>query len=185
MNETWKPVVGYEGYYEISDEGRILGLKSGKILRPAPDRKGYMKCVLQKDGVTKNKRIHRLVLESFVGPCPKNCEGAHIDGDVKNNNLRNLAWKTSAQNKQDQIRHGTLAVCENSKFAVLSNEDVINIRKLRKAGNLWKNIHAKWPSVNLNSIIQAGTGVTFYHLSEPPALRLQRSRAAQIGPKHS
>ena len=42
-------------YYEISDEGRILGLKSGKILRPAPDRKGYMKCVLQKDGVTKNE----------------------------------------------------------------------------------------------------------------------------------
>jgi hypothetical protein len=51
--------------------------------------------------------IHRLVLESFSGPCPEGMECRHLDGDPSNNRLGNLAWGTRVENMADKARHGT------------------------------------------------------------------------------
>lgn len=52
-------------------------------------------------------RIHRLVLETFIGPCPNGMEGCHNDGNPLNNHLDNLRWDTHKKNVEDSIKHGT------------------------------------------------------------------------------
>ena len=58
-------------------------------------------------GRWKRARLHRLILESFGGPCPEGMECRHLDGDRSNNVLNNLAWGTRSENRADQVLHGT------------------------------------------------------------------------------
>jgi hypothetical protein len=79
------------------------------------------------------RRIHRLVLEAFVGPAPDGMEGCHNDGNPENNNLLNLRWDTHASNMADQLAHGTksappVARGEAHPMTSLTSEDVRAIR---------------------------------------------------------
>lgn len=119
--EAWLPVVGYEGTYQVSDHGRVLSesrqvrrsnmttaLLRPKILTPSKTPKGYLVVgLVQSGGRSVKRRVHRLVLEAFVGPCPLGQEGCHKHGDPSNNRLENLYWGTKPENAQDQVRHGT------------------------------------------------------------------------------
>lgn len=125
MNEEWRPVVGYEGLYEVSDQGRVRslpryvirqgGLASGRPMRVRGGiRKlrvakcgGYWLVSLSREGEDSMCYVHALVLEAFVGPRPPGLEVCHRDGDPKNANLSNLAYGSSGENKLDQVRHGT------------------------------------------------------------------------------
>lgn len=104
--ETWKPVVGYEGVYEVSDCGRVKTVASGKIKTPT-DQKSRLVCLLWRNNRAKCARIHRLVLEAFVGKAPSKHECCHNDGNYRNNNLSNLRWDTAAENQADRVKHGT------------------------------------------------------------------------------
>ena len=113
-NEKWKDIEGYEGLYQVSNLGRVKSLKrvirrkdgnnitySEKILSPRDNGKGYKKVCLNKNGISKNYAIHRLVLETFEPNhdiCKK--EVNHIDENKHNNYLLNLEWVTSKENKQ-------------------------------------------------------------------------------------
>ena len=68
MQEIWLPVEGYEGYYEVSNLGRIKSLKSNKenVLKPSIDTGGYAYNPLRKDKKSKNFSIHRLVASAFL-----------------------------------------------------------------------------------------------------------------------
>lgn len=114
--EEWRPVAGYEGSYEVSDHGNVrsidrmiinkIGYKQryrGKLLAPRATAEGYLRVGLPHA----DKRIHRLVLEAFVGPCPEGMEACHNDGNPANNHLGNLRWDTPSANNYDQVRHGT------------------------------------------------------------------------------
>lgn len=119
--ERWLPVVGWEGLYEVSDHGRVrsarrtIRFKDGRSRTYEPQLRkqtpqaayGHMCVGLKRNGDRRTVRVHRLVLEAFVGPCPEGMEGCHNDGDASNNALPNLRWDTSSANKQDMIRHGT------------------------------------------------------------------------------
>lgn len=120
--EKWLPVVGFEGLYEVSDQGRVKSLDReytnalghrhrvvGQIRKQHPNhlRGGYLYLGLQRDGKRKMRRVHSLVLESFVGPRPEGHEACHIDGDAVNNCVNNLRWGSSSDNSADQLRHGT------------------------------------------------------------------------------
>ena len=117
MPEIWKSVVGYEGLYEVSDQGQVRSLtrngRRGKILRPGfgSVRKGceYKRqlVILSVSGKHKTKTVHRLVLEAFVGPRPEGMEGCHNDGNTQNNKLENLRWDTRKNNHADSVKHGT------------------------------------------------------------------------------
>ena len=117
--ERWLPVVGYEGLYEVSDHGRVRSLDrlvvtkagytrrhKGKVMHPQRGRDGYMIVRISRDGTTHNVRVHRLVLEAFVGPCPDNLVACHDNGDPADNRPNNLRWDTQASNMRDKVKHG-------------------------------------------------------------------------------
>ncbi|UVK63865.1 HNH endonuclease [Gordonia phage LilyPad] len=116
--EQWKPVVGFEGVYEVSDLGRVRSLPrkmtrangatlhySGLLLNPTPNSWGYMKVGLRKDGKKYTRPVHRLVLEAFVGPCPEGMEACHGPYGMLDNRVINLRWDTHSENMKDIKKH--------------------------------------------------------------------------------
>lgn len=116
--EEWRPVLGYEGFYEVSDLGRVRSLDrvvhsrngrsyrmTGRIL--AMTRSGGRPTVtLSVDGAQRLCQVGVLVLEAFVGPCPPGLQCCHWDDDPTNNVPRNLRWDTPAANMADMLRNG-------------------------------------------------------------------------------
>lgn len=96
-NEQWRSIEGFDNYL-VSNKGRIMNGKTGRILRPADDGGGYDKVVLCKNGITSTKKVHRLVAQAFIDN-PNNLETVnHIDEDKHNNNVENLEWLSSGDN---------------------------------------------------------------------------------------
>jgi len=147
MIEIWKPVVGWETMYQVSNFGNVgsfwkrlcLGVGRGSkcilsdVLKPmklTPDNRGYL-YVIFKDGQGLIKRypVARLVLEAFVGPCPSGCEACHFpDPTPSNNSVNNLRWDTHKENQRDVSRMGRV------KSAKLNPSKVRQIRKLLAKG---------------------------------------------------
>ena len=101
--EMWKDIIGYEGIYQVSNLGRVIRIKKSKgtsgdnILTPVKNESGlYVK--LRDCGNDINKKIHRLVMESFVGINPDKPQVNHKDGNRWNNNINNLEWVTQSKN---------------------------------------------------------------------------------------
>ncbi len=118
-DECWLPIPGYEGFYKVSDHGRVRSLErrvirqSGgtyrvrpRILKPASDNGRLLVNLHGPDGRNASRKVHQLVLEAFVGPRPEGFECCHRDDDHANNTLHNLRWATHADNMQDCIRNG-------------------------------------------------------------------------------
>lgn len=109
MSESWLPVVGHPSY-EVSDQGRVRshkrwrGKPTPRLLDQTTGQCGYPFVSL--DGVP-GRRVHKLVLEAFVGPRPAGAEARHLDGNPANNSLGNLVWGSSAENEADKRLHGT------------------------------------------------------------------------------
>ena len=119
--EIWKPIVGYEGVYEVSDQGKVRSLDrivhsitgkkylcKGKILKDTPGSHGYPTVSLSKNSKIKRACVHRLVLETFIGLPKAGFEACHNNGTRSDNRLSNLRWGTSSENTQDVKRHGRM-----------------------------------------------------------------------------
>jgi hypothetical protein len=138
--ETWRPVVGHEGLYEVSDQGRVRriapskGTTVGRVLRYAKDRKGYRRVTLSRDRVQTRFAVHHLVLEAFVASRPVGYECNHKDGNKHNNTPANLEWVTGKANMEHAARMGLRAPAltgERHPRAKLTAEQVAEIRGLR------------------------------------------------------
>jgi NUMOD4 motif/HNH endonuclease len=115
-HETWRPVAGYEGLYEVSDLGRVRslrrptasGMRGGKILKPIVYSKyGHVRVGLHVNGRNTLRQVHQLVAEAFIGECPDGMEPRHGDGNAANNAAVNLSYGTKSDNCLDSVRHGT------------------------------------------------------------------------------
>lgn len=117
--ETWKPVSGYEGWYEVSDLGRVRSVdrvvvrKDGRVRRfPAGIRtapivgSGYRALHLAKNGLSKQLTVHRLVCEAFHGTPEEGQIVRHLDDDRLNNLADNLTWGSQSDNMLDAVRNG-------------------------------------------------------------------------------
>lgn len=107
----WLPIPGYEGRYEVSDQGEVRSLpryrSRGGILRPHPSLPGgYPSVNLRKDGAGKTMRVHALVMLAFVGPRPEGQVTRHLNGNPLDNRLENLTYGTPTENNLDTVRHG-------------------------------------------------------------------------------
>lgn len=97
-NETWLPVAGYEGLYEVSNLGRVRSLVSGRVRRPAKDHGGYLIVTLCKNGEQKTYRAHRLVATAFHEN-PLNLPEVNHRNEVKTDNrAMNLEWCDATYN---------------------------------------------------------------------------------------
>lgn len=101
-----KPVLNFPNY-SITKSGEVWSHISKKWLCKNITVNGRLQVSLCKDNRITNKRIHHLVLETYVGSCPEGMECRHLDGNPQNNNLDNLKWGTRSENAIDSIRHGT------------------------------------------------------------------------------
>jgi len=118
IEESWRPIPGYEGNYEVSDLGRVRSLDrvltcgsqrrrfTGQILSQFPNGEGRPTASINRDGRPRRVLVHRLVLLAFVGEPPAGHVACHNDGDCTNNRLSNLRWDTERENQLDIVRHG-------------------------------------------------------------------------------
>ena len=77
VKEIYKPGLGYEGLYQVSNTGKVISVKRKKALSPAKDRYGYLYINLCKKGVFKTMKIHRIVAEAFLGRQLQKNEDVH------------------------------------------------------------------------------------------------------------
>ncbi len=115
--EMWRPVVGREGLYEVSSEGRVRSVDRvvvrsdgvsrrfpGVLLKPQFRPDGHTQVAV---GVGRMRKVHSLVLEAFAGPRPDSMEALHGNGDAADNRIENLRWGTKSENMLDRVKHGT------------------------------------------------------------------------------
>ena len=132
MSEEWRPVVGYEGLYEVSSYGRVRSLDrfyyrlhKGKVLSPTKDRYGYLTVTLNCNGKSKTIKIHRLVAQAFIEN-PDNLPQVNHKDEVKSNNcVDNLEWCSAKYNnnfgtRQERYRNTML---EKGHWSGLSREE--------------------------------------------------------------
>ena len=135
--EYWKPVLGYEGLYEVSNWGRVKSMNynhSGKekILKPCTYNHGYLYVNLCKNGKVKKFLVHRLVAEAFI-PNPNNLPQVnHKDECKTNNNVENLEWCSAKHNANFGTR--------NERVAKKCSKPVVQYTLDGKFVREWKSI---------------------------------------------
>jgi len=114
--ERWLPVVGYEGFYSVSDLGRVMRMggsprcKKDRLLNPSDTGStGYLSVSLSVGGKRKGVDVHLLVMAAFVGPCPEGHNVNHKDNVKTNGRLSNLEYLTFSQNTQHALALGAMA----------------------------------------------------------------------------
>lgn len=124
--EIWKPILGYEGYYEVSDLGRVRRAASGRILKTSKSKR-YPLVGLSINGVQKVIHVHRLVTAAFLGICPEGMEVNHKNGNKLDNRLSNLEYVSHDENMKHSVRQGL-----RGKYSDETVREVIQLLKLRK-----------------------------------------------------
>ena len=105
--EIWKPVLGYEGLYEVSAQGRVRNNKEYILKDRFKTPMRYRCVVLYKNRKATEKKISTLVLESFISPRPHKMVVRHLNGNSQDDRLCNLTWGTQSENIIDKFKHGT------------------------------------------------------------------------------
>lgn len=124
-----RPIPTCPGFYATAD-GRIFGPRPRfhldmVELNQYPNSQGYRRVYLPRDGEpARDQKVHRLVLEAFVGECPPGMLARHLDGNKANNHLSNLAWGTPKENAADSIAHGTQPTGERVGTCRFSDDEV-------------------------------------------------------------
>ena len=180
LTEVWEDIPNYEGFYQVSDVGRVRSMDrvitdrdgimrkyKGRVLKPSIIHSGYEQVRLCNDGGCNAKKVHRLVLETFephvnMGDLDVN----HIDGNKLNNRLTNLEWLTRRDNVLHAYDIGLLnSVGERNPSAKLSKVDILEILERLDTGELQKNIASDY-GVGLATISNINTGYTWKSVGE-------------------
>lgn len=157
--EEWRDVPGWEGFYQVSSEGRVRSVDrvinaldckgrpckrrwKGKILAPGGCKNGYAVVSFTRPGEPRFcTYVHHLVARAFLGPVPEGKEVCHNDGVRRNNRRENIRYGSRSANALDRHIHGTMnqARGESHYFAKLdaekvrwlrANHHVISIREM-------------------------------------------------------
>jgi hypothetical protein len=131
--EEWRDIPGFEGFYAVSNKGRIKSLPrkqspNEKYLNPSDVGTALLTGISAKRK-TLNANVGVFVLLAFVGPRSTGQHCCHNDGNYKNNNLENLRWDTASANIADKIKHGTSGKGSKNPNASLTDEQIAYVKK--------------------------------------------------------
>lgn len=159
--EKWKTITGYEGFYAVSDLGRVKSYQSAtpKILSTRVNKNGYEMVGLHVKGTRKMCYVHRLVADAFLGACPKDCEVDHINRirtDNRLSNLRHLSKKVNHAQAKESKRRGVRQYTLTGKFICeypsrtdaadatgISRRNICSValgRRRQAGGYIWRDI---------------------------------------------
>ena len=185
--EVWRPVVGYEGSYEVSDSGRVRSLERIEVARnqfgrfargrSAKTKKpfytnGCARVTLYRGGQGKKWAAPHLVLLAFVGPPPGevgrfdgqfSCN--HVNGDCGDDRLSNLEWLLNEEHRQHTVDNHLHAARESHARAKLTWDDVREIRRSFDAGEAGQTVLAERHGVskgNIDFIVKRQTWIEDY-----------------------
>jgi hypothetical protein len=186
--EQWRTVGGYEGLYEVSDQGDVRSARRRKGSRGGPLKQALtggtsprLCVVLYKDGKKKTRLVHHLVLEAFTGPRPTGQEACHGPGGALDNRHVNLYWGTREQNQADRVRDGTSNRGERQWQARLTADVVTECRRRYAAGETQVVLAAEFgvSQAHMSAVI---TGAVWSWL--PGAVPIDRARHGRGGAAH-
>lgn len=141
MQERWMNISDAPDY-EVSDQGRVRSLKFGKvkILRPGKTGRGYLTVALCKRGNPHTRKIHRLVMDAFVGPCPGGMMVNHISGEKTDNRQINLEYVTQSENGYHAYRKGlrvpSVSQCKKIRQLDKNGKTITKYVSVREAARL-------------------------------------------------
>lgn len=162
--ENWRPVAGFEGWYEVSDLGRVKRVagspncRQDQTLRPSKSRFGYPVVALHRYNLSHSRYVHALVAEAFIGPRPTGKVINHIDCDPANNHHSNLEYVTQAENiahaaRLKRMAHGPTwsarlkVTTHRGMFAPnakLTDGDVREIRRRKAEGESYSSLSRRF-----------------------------------------
>lgn len=106
--ETWRDVPGYEGFYMVSDAGRVRR-NDGLLLHQRVDKYGYASVHLRSNGRRSNRFVHRLVCQAFNPiASPQPMEVDHINCNKLDNHIENLEWVTGDENRRRAMENALI-----------------------------------------------------------------------------
>lgn len=147
MKEIWKPVVGYEGCYEVSNLGNVRSVdrvdrkgqpRPGRVRKLLLNNCGYLYVGVSVDDKKANLTVHRLVAKAFIPNPNSKPQVNHIDGDKTNNIVSNLEWSTPSENTVHAYSKKLINHPEGEKWHLskLTEQQVIDIYKRLRNGEL-------------------------------------------------
>ena len=158
MKEIWKDIIGYEGYYQVSNQGNIksmerIAFNSNRILKAKnikPQNSGAVSCqykavTLRKDGGKEVQRVHRLVALTFIKNNKNKPHINHINSNPSDNRVENLEWCTSSENSTHAFRFGNRkpSIGESHGMSKLTNDEVSEIRQINSMYGFNGSVAAK------------------------------------------
>jgi hypothetical protein len=168
QNELWRPVVGFEGLYEVSNKGRVRSLpnkgRPGRVLRFITQKVLPYRRVNLCNGTQHGRFVHHLVLAAFVGPRPAGAHTRHLNSDPTDNRPENLAYGSPLENYQDRVARGTARLLDKVK---LTKDDIVEIRRRVRNGRwgILSRLAEKY-GVNVTTIMDIRDLKTWAHVTD-------------------
>lgn len=145
MKEVWKDIPEFEGYYQVSNLGRVRSLNriirdgrnkfKGSIMKLTLDKKGYLRVRFSKNNIKTSFKVHRLVARAFIPNSDNKPEVNHKDLNKANNHIYNLEWISTKENSRHYFKSELAKgrnLHENNPKAKLTWDDINLIRKLKE-----------------------------------------------------
>lgn len=183
-DEQWKDIEEYEGYYQVSDRGRVRSLDrdahhgphggtkrvKGRMLstrgRAGRPDGGYPTVSLHKEGEMNSRYVHHLVARAFIGECPDGHQINHKNGIKADNRLENIEYVTPAENMQHAHDNGLIVAArgEDAGMSKLTRGQVMAIRRKAASGTARLSDLAQEYEIGKEAIRAIINGRTWTHL---------------------